>query len=161
MNSINHPYLVHHFLENSASRYPDKIALIYGDQRLTYQQINQLSNQLASSLIDVGIKHQDRVVIFLDNSVEAVISLFGILKAGAIFVMLNPGMKAKKLNYILQDSGARALITHKNKAQIIKDATIDAPELDHIIWCGSENAQIIQSTSHPVNQSSNIHHSMV
>ena len=149
MNSINHPYLVHHFLENSAARFPDKIALIHGDQRLTYQQINQLSNQLASSLADMGVKRQDRVIIFLDNSVEAVIALFGILKAGAIFVMLNPAMKAKKLNYILQDSGARALITHKTKARILADAIKDAPKLDHIIWCGSENAP-----DHPINQSS-------
>jgi len=127
--------LVHEFIENSAKRLPDKIALICNEQRLTYQQINDLSNQMALRLSDMGIKHQDRVAIFLENSVEAVISLFGILKTGAIFVMLNPGMKAKKLNYILQDSSAGALIAHTNKTQIIKDAVIDAPELDRIIWC--------------------------
>ncbi len=132
---MNHPYLVHHFLENSAARLPDKVALICGDQRLSYQQINQLSNQLTSSLIDLGINRQDRVIILLDNSAEAVIALFGILKAGAIFVMLNPAMKAKKLNYIIQDSGACAIITHTTKTKIIKDAVIDAPELNHIIWC--------------------------
>jgi len=136
MNSINHPFLVQHFLENSAKRLPDKVALICGDQRLTYQQINDFSNQLAVSLLDMGIKRQDRIAILLDNSVESVIALFGILKAGAIFIMLSATMKAKKLNYILQDSSARALITHSNKARIIKDAIADAPELEHIIWVG-------------------------
>ena len=97
--------LVNHFLENSAVHLPDKVALICGDQRLTYQEINHSADQLASALRDMGIKRQDRVIIFLDNSAESVISLFGILKAGAIFIMLNPTMKAKKLNYILTEKG--------------------------------------------------------
>jgi len=126
--------LVHHFLENSALRLPDKVALICGEERLTYRQINLFSNQLAASLIDMGIQHQDRVAIFLDNSVEAVISLFGIMKAGGVFVMLNPAMKAKKLNYILKDSGAITMIANKNKLNIVKDAADGIHNLENIIW---------------------------
>ncbi len=128
--------LVQNFLENSAARLPDKVALICGEQRLTYQQINQSADQLAAALLDKGIKRQDRVVIFLDNSAESVISLFGILKAGAIFIMLNPTMKSKKLNYILKDSGAKALITHANKSRILEDALNELPDLEHILWLG-------------------------
>jgi amino acid adenylation domain-containing protein len=131
--------LVNHFLENSAARLPDKIALICGDQRFTYQQINQSANHLASALLGMGIKRQDRVVIFLDNSAESVISLFGILKAGAIFIMLNPTMKSKKLNYILKDSGARALITQTSKGRIISEALNGVPDLKHIFWLGRSN----------------------
>jgi len=134
--------LVNHFLENSAARLPDKVALICGDQRLTYQEINQCADKLAAALVEIGVKRQDRVVIFLDNSVESVISLFGVLKAGAIFIMLNPAMKSKKLNYILRDSGASALITHSNKTRIIKDAVINSPKLDHIIWCSPTRLKI-------------------
>jgi len=129
--------LVNHFLENSAARLPNKIALICGDQRLTYQGIDQSADQLATALADMGVKRQDRVIIFLDNSVESVISLFAILKAGAIFIMLNPTMKSKKLNYILNDSGARAMITHTNKIRIIAEAITEAPDLNNIIWAGS------------------------
>ena len=68
------PYLVHHFLENSAAKLPNKVALIHGDQRLTYQQINQLSNQLSSSLIDMGIEKGDRVVFIFENCLEYVVS---------------------------------------------------------------------------------------
>jgi len=128
--------LVNHFLENSAARFPDKVALICGDQRLTYREINRLADQLAASLVNMGVKRQDRVVIFLDNSAESVISLFGILKAGAIFIMLNPTMKAKKLNYIFKDSGARALITQTSKTRIVNESINDLPELKHIIWIG-------------------------
>ncbi len=136
-------FLVQHFLEESARRLPEKVALICGDQRLTYQQINNQANQLASALIDMGIKRQDRVVIFLDNTVESVISLFGILKAGAIFVMLNPTMKSKKLNYILNDSGARTLITNINKSRVVKEAFTDVQALENIIWCQDVPSRII------------------
>lgn len=131
--------LVQHFLENSAKRMPDKVALICGNERLTYQEINSQSDNLAVHLVDLGIKPQDRVVIFLDNTSEAVISLFGILKAGAVFLMLNPGMKAKKLNYILKDSGAAALIGQTNKFHIIEPAVDDAINLKHIIQVGNKN----------------------
>lgn len=127
--------LVQHFLEKSAARLPEKTALISGNQRLTYQQINQQADQFARYLVDIGIMRQDRVIVFLDNSVEIIISLFGIVKAGAIFIVLNPTMKAKKLNYILNNSGARALITHTNKARVLKDALADAQELQHLVWC--------------------------
>jgi len=139
--------LVNHFLENSAARLPDKVALICGDKRLTYQEINQSAEKLAASLVEMGVKRQDRVVIFLDNSVESVISLFGILKAGAIFIMLNPAMKSKKLNYILKDSGASALIAHSNKTRIIKEAIPDVPELKDIIWLGNTKNLLNNSKS--------------
>lgn len=134
--------LVHNFLENSAQRLPDKAALICGNQRLTYQEINRASDQLAAALIESGIKRQDRIVIFLDNSVEAVISIFGILKAGCIFVLLNATMKGKKLNYILKDSGARAIITHTNKNRVVIEAVTGTAELEHVVWCQNAAKEI-------------------
>jgi len=134
--------LVQHFLEHSAARLPNKVALICDGKRLTYSEINQQADQLASALMGLGIKRQDRVVIFMDNSAESVISLFGILKAGAIFIMVNATMKAKKLNYILKDSGARVLITNANKARIIHEALDGASGLEHVLWVGSIPAVI-------------------
>ena len=129
--------LVNNFLENSAARLPDKVALICDGKRLTYSEINQAADQLASALANLGIKRQDRVVIFMDNSAESVIALFGILKAGAVFTMVNATMKSRKLNYILRDSGARALITHTNKARVISEAIANAPDLRHAVWAGA------------------------
>lgn len=128
--------LVNHFLEKSAERLPDKVARVCGDQRWTYSAINEAADRLAGALIEMGVRRQDRVVIFLDNSVESVISIFGILKAGAIFIILNPTMKPRKLNYILNDSGAAALICQTNKNRIIKDALENVPDLKHAIWVG-------------------------
>src|SRR4030042_6179337 len=146
-------FFVQDFLENSAARVPNTTALVCGDQRLTYQQINDSANRLGAALVDMGIGRQDRVIIFLDNSPECVISLFGVLKAGAIFVILNPTMKSKKLNYILRDSGARAIITDGNKLKIINEAINETSALRHIIWIEKLNpsftrdrSDIVQST---------------
>jgi long-chain acyl-CoA synthetase len=130
-------YLVHQFLEHSAKRFPDKTALVCGEERLTYGQVNAQANRLARHLIAAGLRRQDRVAIFLDSSLEAVVSVFGALKAGGIFVMLSPTMKAKKLSYILKDSGARCMVTHSAKAPIAIEALADAPELEHVVWAGS------------------------
>jgi len=145
---MNHTYLVQHFLEHSTARVPDKVALICDDRRLTYGDINTSADRLAAVLIRMGVKRQDRVAIFLDNSAESVISLFGILKAGAIFIMLSPTMKSKKLNTILNDSGATVLITQTSKTAIVTEAIKNTPALDHICWVGKAGRIPRKSFSH-------------
>ena len=144
--------LLHQYLEKSAARLPDKTALICGQRRLTYRQINDSANRLAASLINLGIDRQDRIIVFMDNSAEAVISLFGILKANAVFIILNPQMKARKLNYILKDSGASCLLTHASKAGVITDAVSDLEALKHIIWVDHESpipaASLVAGVNH-------------
>lgn len=135
-------YLVQHFLENAAQRKPDKIALICGDQRLTYGQVNEQSDRLACRLEQSGVKRQDRVAILLDNSVESVIALFGVLKAGGIFIMLSATMKARKLSYILSDSAACVLITHRGKTGDVLESVGHAGALENIIWVGAAPEQV-------------------
>ena len=102
---------VEQFLENSARQFPDKIALICGDERLTYRQIEERANQLAHALIAAGVERGDRVVTVLPNSIESVLAIFATLKAGAVFVVLNPTTKADKLTYILNNCRASAMVT--------------------------------------------------
>jgi len=134
--------LVNNFLENSARICPDKVALIYQDQRLTYQEIDEMANQLACILQDQGIKRGDRVAILMDSSPEAVISLFGILKADGIFLMLSPTMKSKKLEYILNDCQVKSVITHKNKLKILKQTVNNCPTLKFVILTVDQKAEI-------------------
>ncbi len=82
--------LVQSFLEDSAARYPQKIALVSGDERLTYAEVEARSNRLAHALITHGVQRGDRVAVYLDNSVETVLSVWAILKANAVFMLLNP-----------------------------------------------------------------------
>ena len=114
--------LVQHFLEACSSRLPDKTALIVGEQRLTYSHINEEANRLAYALISAGMKRGDRVTVFMDNSVESIISIFGILKAGGIFSFLSPSLKVRKLHYILSHLEASFLITSANKLPIVTEA---------------------------------------
>jgi amino acid adenylation domain-containing protein len=132
----NHSYLVHHFLEDSARRTPDKIALSCGDLRLSYKEVDETATRLAGALVNWGLKKQDRVIIFLENSAEAVISLFGTLKAGGIFVILNSSMKSNKLKYIIKNAEAAFLITSTDKADVVKQAFHGLEDSCKIIWIG-------------------------
>ncbi|MHC4299289.1 MAG: class I adenylate-forming enzyme family protein [Planctomycetota bacterium] len=130
------PTLVHEWLVRSARRLPDKVALICGEQRWTYRAVDRRTDHLAMALADQGIQRQERVVVLLDNSAETVISLYGILKAGGVFIVLAGSLKGPKLRYILENSGADILITHVSKAKVVKDALGENPEGRKIVWVG-------------------------
>jgi long-chain acyl-CoA synthetase len=123
--------LVNHFLEHSAQRLPDKTALIHQGQRLSYGEINAMADRVAHCLLNRNIERGDRVAVFMDNSIEAVIALFGILKAGAAFMMINHTTKAEKLEYILNNSKAKGLITQGIRSALV--ASVNCPTLKTII----------------------------
>ncbi len=117
------------FLRESAGRFSDKTALVAQGRRLTYSQLDDLSDELAQGLINRGVARGDRVVLFLDNSAEAVVSIFAVLKAGAVFCPVNPSTKADKLAYILNNCRARAMITQQKLVQVAADAALAVPSL--------------------------------
>ena len=125
--------LVEEFLERSAERVPEKTALVFGEDRLSYHVLDSRANQLAHALIEGGVAYGDRVVVLLDNSPEAVISIFGILKADAIFTVVNPSIKREKLAYILNNCRASALITHMSKWKDAGEAAAQAPSLKTVL----------------------------
>jgi len=133
------PILVHDWLSRSARRFPDKTALVCGDQRWTYKALDRQSDHLAAALLDAGVCRQDRVAVFLDNSAETVISLYAILKAGGVFIILAGSLKGAKLRYILDNSGAKILITHTSKARVVSDALCEGPGARKIILVGPKN----------------------
>ena len=101
---------VDQLLEESARRTPDHIALVSGEDRRSYRQLDQQANRLARSLIAAGIKTGDRVVICRENSIDAVVAIFAVLKAGGVFAVINPQSRAEQLSAVLVDSGAAALM---------------------------------------------------
>ncbi len=124
---------VNEFLEISAKNFPEKVALVCQGARLTYKEINSKSNCLANVLISLGLNKQDRVGIYLENSVESVVSIFATLKAGGVFVVINPQVKAKKLRYILKDCQIRVLVTDLKHLQDNLDVLTDSNCLNTII----------------------------
>ena len=98
------------YLEHSARRLPDKVALVHQDESLTYRQLDRRSNALAHTLVDRGISRGDRVIVFADNSISTVIAFWGALKANAVASVVSPLTKADKLSYYLTDCRAAALV---------------------------------------------------
>ena len=137
--------LLNNFLESSAEKFPDKTALVCQAQGLTYRQIDSSSNRIASGLKDFGVERGDRVAIFLENSVESVLSILGILKADAVFVVINPTTKKDKLSYILNNCRVKSLITSSDKLDIIQEVLQKAPLVQSLILTGKQESQMISS----------------
>jgi long-chain acyl-CoA synthetase len=128
--------LVHEFLERSAARLPGKEALIAGARRLTYGDIDADANRLARALASLGVQYGDRVAVILDNSPETVISIFGILKADSVFLVVNPTTKPDKVEYILNNCRAAALVTSAGKWRTIEQAASRVPSLKAVVLTG-------------------------
>ncbi len=126
--------LVNHFLEYSAARLPDKVALIHQDKRLTYAGVDEMSNRLANCFLGSGVERGDRIAIFMDNSIEAIVSVFGALKAGAAFMMINHTTKAEKLEYILNNSRAKFAVVQGRMTGLFEG--LSCPALEKIIVTG-------------------------
>jgi amino acid adenylation domain-containing protein len=120
---------VERFLWNAAQRFPDKAAIVSGDARLTYAELASRAAGLARELKRLGLRRGERVVILLQNSPEAVISVFGTLAAGGVFSLINPSTKAEKLAYILNNARASAIITEPRLAAVANEAASRAPSV--------------------------------
>lgn len=105
---------MHHLIDESNNKYPDKTAVTFSKNNYTFKDLTLRSNKFANYLQSIGVKRGDRVVILLGNTIETVISFWGILKAGAVVVPLGIELKSNKIEYILRDSGAAVLITHND-----------------------------------------------
>jgi amino acid adenylation domain-containing protein len=105
------PYLLHQLLEISANNYPDKEAVIYKNSSITYRELDELSNRLAYVLRSNGVKRGDRVGICLDPSIEEVVAIYGILKAGAAYVPMDSYTPVQRVAFIIENCGIKALVT--------------------------------------------------
>ena len=98
-------------LEFSFRNHPLKTAAIYKGKEYSYTILNESVENLAFHLINAGIRKGDRVAIFMNNSWQCIVSIYGITLAGGVFLVVNPQTKANKLNYILNDCGAKVVIS--------------------------------------------------
>lgn len=131
---------VEQFLANSAARHPQKIALIAGGKRLSYAELDALSTRLAATLAANGVKRGDRVLVFLENTWEAAVSIFAVLKAGAVFSPINASTKADKLAYVAQNCRATAIVTQAKLAPVVAEALKEAPSVTLTLVSGDRTA---------------------
>lgn len=138
--------LVNEFLERSATLFPDKVALVCRPRRLTFGEIDRAANSLGNALLEAGFYKQDRAIIYLENSIESVVSLFGILKAGGVFVILDPRVKARKLEIILDNCEASTMITSKALLTTVSRAFTDSASLQRVILTDAEESSVAAIT---------------
>ncbi|MEA5621857.1 non-ribosomal peptide synthetase [Nostoc sp. UHCC 0251] len=113
---ISHSQLeqcLHHLIEAQVEKTPDAIAVIFADKKLTYRELNNCANQLAHYLQLLGVQAEERVCICLERSLEMVVGLLGILKAGGVYIPIDPNYPLERLTFLLEDSQAPILLTQQ------------------------------------------------
>ena len=120
-------------LNASASKHPNSTAIAFGQKKISYKMLDDLTSQIAAGLLNLGIKKQERVAIFLDNCPEFVISYYAILKAGAVVVPINYMFKMEEAKYILQDAAAVAVITSRTYCDMAEELRLRVDSLKTII----------------------------
>ncbi len=104
---------VHELFEAQVERTPDAIALVFEDQKLTYRQLNQRANQLAHHLQKLGVGPEVVVGISVDRSIEMVVGLLGIMKAGGAYLPIDPAYPSERIVYMLSDAELKVLLTQQ------------------------------------------------
>lgn len=124
---------INNFLESAVQKYPDKEAVWYKDKWMTYAEIEIFSNKVANYLKEVNVSRKDRIAILYENSFDYVIAYFAVLKVGAIEVSINTDTTVETLTHVLEDSGAKAIITSRKYSRFLVPALKKATELKEVI----------------------------
>jgi len=98
-------------IEAQVQRTPDAVAMVYEGRSYSYREVNAAANRVAHRLIGAGIGAEDRVAVLLDKSPELIITALGVVKAGAVYLPVDPGYPADRLSFILADCDAKLVIT--------------------------------------------------
>ena len=110
-------YLLQHLLINSAKKFPDNEAAVFREQTISYGELDGLTDKLAATMRENGVKRGDRVAIYMNKSISSVVSLLAILKAGAVYIPLDPNSPLQRMALIMENAGVRCLLTSTRKAE--------------------------------------------
>lgn len=130
------------YLTASARKFGDKVALVAGGRRLTFSELDQLSDRIAVALTQGGVQRGDRVLVFMDNCWEAVVSIFAVLKAGAVFSPINPTTKADKLAFVAGNCRAVAVMTQARLLPVVTEALVACPSVALTLVVNGGNADL-------------------
>ncbi|MBE9093174.1 amino acid adenylation domain-containing protein [Tychonema sp. LEGE 07203] len=112
---------IHQLFEIQAEQTPDAVALVFGEQQLTYQQLNCRANQLARYLQTLGAGPEVLVGVCLDRSIDAIVSLLAVLKAGSAYLPLDPAYPKERLEFMLSDAALSVLLTQQHLTEKLPD----------------------------------------
>jgi amino acid adenylation domain-containing protein len=126
-------YLLPHLLSHAASQYPDQTAVVAGADSLTYRELDRLSDLLAGVLATSGVARGDRVGLFLPKSIGAIVGIYGVMKAGAVYVPIDPAVPAGRAAYIAANCGIRCLLTSGKKLDVVAEMIAKAAPLERVV----------------------------
>jgi long-chain acyl-CoA synthetase len=131
-------------LEEISRRYKKREAIRFENRIYTYQELNEEASRVAGGLVSLGLGKGDRIALMLPNIPEFVFSFFGIQKIGAIVVPFNTMYKGREISFILQDSGAKAIICLSNFSNLIQEIQSECPQLEHVIITGQRTFVFVE-----------------
>ncbi|MCZ8521839.1 MULTISPECIES: non-ribosomal peptide synthetase [Paenibacillus] len=119
-----------HWFEAQVKRTPDAAAVICGEERLTYAELDQRAKETAQYLLQKGITSEALVGVHLERTIDMVVAILGILKAGGAYVPLDPAYATERLSYILEDAGAPVLLTQESLAASFGGRAVELVYMD-------------------------------
>lgn len=99
--------------ENEVEKNKNSVALIYDNEKITYGDLNKKVNKLAHYLIEKGVEKDDKICLVMDHSIDMIISIWGIIKAGATYIPMEPTFPIKRINYIIEEANAKFVVTQQ------------------------------------------------
>lgn len=144
MNRCLHP-----LIEEQAKRTPDRVALRFEQQRLTYGELDRRANQLASHLRRVGVGPEVLVGLFVERSLDMVVGILGILKAGGAYVPMDTSYPQERLAFMLSDASLTLLLTQSSLLAKLPGGAAQVVCLDEFDWKGSQAATQSEARARP------------
>ncbi len=121
---------IHELFEKRVAESPSALALVSGDEQLTYGELNRRADQLAHYLRSLGVGPESRVGVMMERSIEMVVALFGTLKAGGAYVPLDPEYPQERLAYMLEDAQIKVLLTQQHLRERVTEHSMVTACLD-------------------------------
>ena len=121
---------IHEIFQQRATSAPDNVALVFGDERITYRQLNHRANRVANYLRERGVGAEIPVAICVERSVDMLVGLLAILKAGGAYVPVEPTNPAERISFILEDCQAPLVLTQHRLTDLFSSSSVDTVYLD-------------------------------
>ena len=137
---------VHHLFEQQAARMPNEIAAVFEDESVSYLELDQRANRLANHLRKGGVGPDITAGILCERSLDLLVAVLGVLKAGGAYVPLDPQYPQQRLAYMLEDSRARLLLTHRGLNSLIAGCDVPVVDLDAAATAIANESETICAT---------------
>ncbi len=137
---------MHTVFEAQVARTPDALAIVWGERRLTYSELNTRANYLACTLQQLGVGPEVRVGVCLERSPEQIIGILGVLKAGGAYVPLDPALPVERLMFMIEDVEAAVVVCQESLQHVFTSAKTLVVYIDRILALTAELASITLPT---------------